>query len=105
MQEEIERAGGRIDAIYYCSDLADDSPRRKPNPAMGHEAVKAFPDIDLSKALMVGNRMSDMSFGRNLGVYTVYLATTHPDTDPADPLIDAVFPTLPAFAKALTAFR
>ncbi len=101
MEHAIEKAGGRIDAVFYCSDLDDNSPYRKPNPGMGLQAVKQFPDIDLSKAIMVGNTISDMEFGRNLGVYTVFLPTTRPEVALDDHRIDAVFETLPAFAAAL----
>ena len=102
MEREIEKAGGRIDAIFYCSDLEDNSPYRKPNPGMGLQAVKQFRGIDLTKAIMVGNTISDMEFGRNLGVYTVFLPTTRPEVDLKDKRIDAVCDSLLAFAKAIT---
>ena len=101
MEQEIEKAGGRIDAVFYCSDLDDDSPYRKPNPGMGLDAVKQFPEIDLKKAIMVGNTISDMEFGRNLGVYTVFLPTTRPDVELTDQRIDHVCISLLAFAEAL----
>ena len=102
MEKEITKAGGRIDAVYYCSDLEDESPYRKPNPGMGLQAAKQFPDIDLSKAIMVGNTISDMEFGRNLGVYTVFLPTTRPEVDLTDKRIDAVCDSLLAFASAIS---
>ncbi len=101
MKQEIEMAGGRIDAIYFCSELEETSPNRKPNPGMGLQAVEKFPDIDLSKAIMVGNTVSDMEFGRNLGVYTVFLPTTRPEVKLDDERIDAVYASLHEFAKAL----
>ncbi|MCP9750357.1 HAD-IIIA family hydrolase [Ferruginibacter sp. HRS2-29] len=101
MKAAVEDAGGRIDAIYFCSDLEDTSPGRKPNPGMGLQAAKDIPSIDLSKAIMVGNTSSDMQFGRNLGVYTVFLPTTRPEVDLNDERIDAVFPSLLAFAQAV----
>src|SRR5687768_13745898 len=67
MEHAILDAGGRVDAIYYCSDMEDNSPFRKPNPGMGLQAAERFPDIDLHKSIMVGNTLSDMEFGRNLG--------------------------------------
>lgn len=103
MENEILQAGGRLDAVYYCADLEDDSPYRKPNPGMGLSAIKQYPDIDPKKAIMVGNTISDMQFGRNLGVYTVFLPTTRPEVSFDDPLIDAVYPSLLAFAQALEA--
>jgi histidinol-phosphate phosphatase family protein len=101
MQAAIEKNNGRIDAIYYCPDLDNESPNRKPQPGMGLQAAKDFIDIDLSKAIMVGNTLSDMQFGRNLGVYTVFLPTTRPEVDLQDVNIDTTFPTLYAFAQAL----
>ncbi len=102
MQHEIETGGGRLDAIFYCPDLEDSNPYRKPNPGMGLQAAKQFPDIDLKKAIMVGNTISDMEFGRNLGVYTVFLPTTRPEVDLKDTKIDAVCDSLLAFAALLT---
>lgn len=101
MEQEIKKAGGRIDAIFYCSDLEDESPYRKPNPGMGLQAVKQFPDIDLTKTIMVGNTISDMEFGRNLGIYTIFLPTTRPEVDLTDTRIDAVCNSLFAFALSL----
>ena len=101
MLEDIAKEGGHLDAIYYCSELDNESPYRKPNPGMGLAAVEEFPDIDLTKAIMVGNTISDMQFGRNLGVYTVFLPTTRPDVQLNDPFIDAVYASLYEFAQAL----
>jgi D-glycero-D-manno-heptose 1,7-bisphosphate phosphatase len=101
MQAEIEKRNGRIDAIYYCTDLDNDSPNRKPQAGMGLQALKDFEDIDLTKAIMIGNTLSDMHFGRNLAVKTVYLPTTRPEVDLNDNSIDAVYPSLIAFAKSL----
>lgn len=105
MITEIEQAGGSIDQIYFCTDLSDDSPNRKPNPGMAFQAKADFPSIDLSKSIMVGNRSSDMKFGRNAGMYTVFVATTHPDIPFPHPDIDLRFENLPAFAKALSEIR
>jgi histidinol-phosphate phosphatase family protein len=101
MISEIEKAGGRIDAVYFCPDLEDESPNRKPNPGMGLQAIKKFPEIELKKAIMLGNTLSDMQFGRNLGVQTIFLPTTRPEVDLNDERIDGVFNSLIDFANAL----
>lgn len=101
MTEEIKKAGGRIDAVFFCSDLEDTSQFRKPNAGMGLKAIEKFPDIIPSKSIMVGNTISDMEFGRNLGTYTVFLPTTRPDVSLTDPRIDATFPTLIDLANHL----
>jgi len=101
MIDEITRAGGRIDAVYFCPDLEETSPNRKPNPGMGLQAVKDFAGIDLSKAIIIGNTLSDMQFGRNLGIKTIFLPTTRPEVDLTDNRIDAVYESLSSFAKDL----
>ncbi len=101
MKAAIEEAGGRIDAIYFCADLNEDSPNRKPNPGMGLMAKNDFPEIDFNKAIMIGNTISDMEFGRNLGVHTVFLPTTRPDVDLNDQRIDLVTDSLRSFSKLL----
>lgn len=101
MLAEIEMTGGRIDKVYFCSDLEETSPCRKPNPGMAYQAQKDFPSIDFNKSVMVGNTLSDMEFGRNIGAFTVFLPTTRPEVEHTDNRIDAVYPSLLHFAKAL----
>jgi D-glycero-alpha-D-manno-heptose 1-phosphate guanylyltransferase len=101
MKLTIEEDGGRIDKIYYCTAQEPTHFCRKPNPGMALQAVNDFPSIDLSKAIMVGNKLSDMQFGRNAGTYTVYLRTTHPEQPLPHPDIDLAFDSLIDFAKPL----
>lgn len=100
MQQEIEDSGGRINKIYVCTEM--ESPNRKPNPGMGLQAIKDFPDIDLSKSIMIGNTLSDMKFGRNLGVkINIFLPTTRKEVPHEHEDIDMVFEDLISVAKAL----
>ncbi len=101
MIAEITEAGGRIDAVYFCPDLENGSPCRKPNPGMGLQALLAFPEIEINKTIMVGNTISDMQFGRNLGVQTIFLPTTRPEVELTDNRIDAVYHSLFHFANDL----
>jgi histidinol-phosphate phosphatase family protein len=101
MIAEIVLAGGRIDRIYYADSLQNDHPLRKPNPGMALAARADFPAIDFSRALMVGNNISDMEFGKNAGMYTIFLTTTRPDQSLPHPDIDLAFNSLYDFAKHL----
>jgi len=101
MVSAINKMGGRIDHIFYCTDLDNDSINRKPQPGMALQAKEQFPSIDFTKSIMVGNRTSDMEFGRNAGLHTVFLATTHPDTVFPNTLIDYRFNHLLEFTKAI----
>lgn len=101
MISEIENAGGRIDRIYYCTSTDNKHPDRKPNPGMAFHAKRDFPEIDLTRSIIIGNKSSDMLFGRNAGMYTVFAATTNPDTPFPHPDIDLRFDSLADFARAL----
>jgi D-glycero-D-manno-heptose 1,7-bisphosphate phosphatase len=101
MVAEVVLSGGRIDRIYYADSLQNDHPLRKPNPGMAHAAKRDFPEIDFSRSIMVGNNISDMEFGRNAGMYTVFLKTTNPGQPLPHPAIDMAFNSLDEFAKHL----
>jgi histidinol-phosphate phosphatase family protein len=102
MKAAVAISGGNIDQVYYCSDLDETSPYRKPNPGMGLKAKAEFPEIDFSKSIMVGNTLSDMEFGRNLGCHTVFIATTRPEVNKDDNRIDLYLESLDQFAKLLS---
>jgi D-glycero-alpha-D-manno-heptose 1-phosphate guanylyltransferase len=101
MQREVEIVGGKIDKIYYCTNKDDLCFYRKPNPGMAYQAKSDFPEIDLSKSIMVGNKPSDMRFGRSAGMFTVYVATTNPDQPFPHKDIDLRFDSLYDFALTL----
>ena len=101
MQREVEIVDGKIDKIYYCTEKDDKCFNRKPNPGMALQALKDFPDIDLTKSIMVGNKPGDMKFGRSSGMFTVFITSTNPDQEFPHPDIDAIFASLHDFAFAL----
>ena len=101
MLSAIEAEGGKIDAIFYASSIDNNDTIRKPNPGMALQAKARFPEIDFSKSIMVGNNISDMEFGRNAGMYCIFLTTTIPHVELPHPAIDMSFNSLTDFAKAL----
>lgn len=82
MAEEFASHGARLDGFYYCPHYplsADPRYRldcgcRKPNPEMGLRAALDF-DIDLGASYMVGDKVEDMEFGRNIGAAPVLVLT------------------------------
>jgi D-glycero-D-manno-heptose 1,7-bisphosphate phosphatase len=100
MQAVIEESSGRIDNIYYCTSVDNDHHERKPNPGMALLAKKDYPHIDLSKSIMIGNKLSDMMFGRNAGMFTIYVDTTNPEVPAPHPAIDLRFRDLLHAAKS-----
>lgn len=105
MLSSIQAKGGGLDHLFFCTDVESDSPNRKPNPGMAFQAKTVYPAVDFNKSIMVGNRPSDMAFGKNAGMYTVFVATTHPHTEDPHPQIDLRFHNLLEFAQAIAALR
>ena len=99
MRKEIEKAGGKLSAIYFAPDIASKhNTLRKPQTGMGLQAKKDFPEIDFSKSIIVGDSMSDMEFGRKAGMKTVYIG----NEAKTDDRIDFNFKGLIYFAHTLT---
>ena len=75
MLDIVNKAGGKIDKIYHCPDLdRTGSKNRKPEVGMGLKAKKAFPEINFKKSIMVGDTPQDMTFGKKLNMFTVFIA-------------------------------
>ncbi len=97
MQEQINAAGGRIDAIYTCPMLATSPANcRKPGTRMADWAKADFPEIDFGKSVMVGDTESDMQFGQAKGMFTVLISK-----DIKNIAADFRFENLLAFANSL----
>lgn len=87
MRQEIERQDGRIDNIYFCPQLKSVPDNyRKPSPKMAYFAKNDFPEIDFSKSIMVGDMNSDVEFGKNAGMMTVFIGDNELKLTPDDRL-------------------
>jgi len=92
----IEDAGGFITKIYYCPELKKhNSPFRKPNTGMAKEAKKDFPELDFSKAIMIGDSPVDMEFGKRMGMRNVFIG----EEIPPGARVDHIVPSLSEFAN------
>ncbi|MGE0568305.1 MAG: D-glycero-alpha-D-manno-heptose-1,7-bisphosphate 7-phosphatase [Bacteroidia bacterium] len=98
MQYELSYFKGSIDKVYYSPYLAaENHPTRKPNTGMALEAKKDFPEIDFTKSIIVGDSLSDMEFGRALGMTTVFIS----EKPMTDSKIDFQFRSLALFIDNL----
>ena len=76
MLERIHEAGGRIDKVYYCPELAITNPRcRKPNPGMAEQAQADFSEIKFHESIMAGDSASDIQFANQLGMKSARIYT------------------------------
>jgi histidinol phosphatase-like enzyme len=72
---------------------------RKPAIGMAIEAKKQFPEIAFEKAIIAGDSLSDMQFGRNAGMKTIFVNTDKIKID--ENLTDREVPDLVNFVELL----
>lgn len=88
----FNETGVRMDALIYCPhmpvDLSTADPGkvinteyqvdcdcRKPRPGMIFDAVKQFPDINLTHSYMIGDKASDLELAKNAGCTGIMVTT------------------------------
>jgi len=78
---QLAAEGARVDAIYYCPHHPDGNAPfnincdcRKPNTAMLRQAAERF-DLDLTRSFVVGDRLSDLQAGNNVGASSILVLT------------------------------
>ena len=78
MCKAINKESGRIDKVYYCTDKSESSEFRKPNVGMALQAKRDYPEINFFKSIMIGDSISDMLFGKSLGMTCFYIGEEMP---------------------------
>lgn len=74
--EAVERAGGRIDAVYTCPHHPEVGCRcRKPKPGLILQAAEELL-VDLPRSTLVGDAVTDLQAGRAAGVGRLALVRT-----------------------------
>ncbi|MCK5780172.1 MAG: D-glycero-beta-D-manno-heptose 1,7-bisphosphate 7-phosphatase [Psychrilyobacter sp.] len=84
LQNEVKLIGGDIDGFYYCPHHPEKGigsykkkcDCRKPEPGMFYSAKRDL-NIDFSKSIMVGDKISDVKGGMNLGMRSILVKTGH----------------------------
>ena len=75
MTQQLEAAGARLDAIYYCPHAtADGCKCRKPNPGMLERAAREH-SIDLHRSFVVGDRHGDVALAYRAGARSILVRT------------------------------
>jgi D-glycero-D-manno-heptose 1,7-bisphosphate phosphatase len=108
-QQQIHTAGARIDAFFICPHDRNECNCRKPLPGLFEQAVAQFPDITASSSVMIGDSLSDIEFGRRLGMTSIFVEgdpdRRGPHAEEARNLADLRFASLDAAVDALLAVR
>lgn len=105
LQSLLEEHGARVDAFYICPHDRLECNCRKPLPGMFLQAQREFPDVTGASSAMMGDSLSDVEFGRRLGMLTVFIEgpaeSKRPGTEAARKLADFRFPSLAEAVDAL----
>lgn len=75
LTQQLEAAGARLDAIYYCPHTsADGCDCRKPKTGMLERAAREHA-IDLNRSFVVGDRHGDIELARRAGASGILVRT------------------------------
>jgi len=93
LQRHLARFGAHIDAFYFCPHNKGECDCRKPKTGLFQQAFLDFPGASAANSLMIGDSLSDIEAGRNLGLGTIFiqkgLIEENADTRKAAGLADA----------------
>ena len=98
----VEEIGARLEGIYYCPHAPDDGCAcRKPELGL---LLRAASDLsfDPASAVMIGDKESDIEFGRRAGATTI-LITADGSAPHVRSKADIIAPNLMEAARAITA--
>lgn len=91
MMNMIELNGGRIDAVYYAPDVeSEENNLRKPKNGMALLAKNDFPEINFTKSVMIGDKLSDMKFGKSVNMITFCISDSYKNSSLIDYKISAL---------------
>lgn len=74
MLTELAQAGVQIDALYYCPHEAGQCFCRKPQTGLFWRAKGDFPDVNFACSFLIGDSLSDMEAGAQLGCRNLLIA-------------------------------
>lgn len=73
LQATLASRGARVDAFYYCPHDKRQCGCRKPMTGMFEQARAEFSSIAAESSVMVGDSLSDIEFGRAVGMGTIFV--------------------------------
>jgi D-glycero-D-manno-heptose 1,7-bisphosphate phosphatase len=73
LQDVLKASGAHVDGFYICPHDKEQCNCRKPLPGMFEQAQRDFPDINASTSAIIGDSLSDIEFGKRLGMRTVFI--------------------------------
>jgi D-glycero-D-manno-heptose 1,7-bisphosphate phosphatase len=98
LEDQFAACGAHLDGFHFCPHDKNQCNCRKPLPGLFEQAVADHPDITAASSVMIGDSLSDIEFGRRLGMRTIFIeggpALHKPGTERASELADERFHSL-----------
>jgi D-glycero-D-manno-heptose 1,7-bisphosphate phosphatase len=108
-QSLLNTYGAHIDRFYFCPHDKVECDCRKPRPGMFEQARRDFPTLHAKTSVMIGDSHSDIEFGRQLGMLTIWIegnkAHPRPNDEKASGFADLRFASLSQAVAALLRSR
>ena len=73
LQSVLAESGAHVDGFYFCPHDKRQCNCRKPGPGLFEQAKADFPEITPETSVIIGDSLSDIEFGHNLGMKTVFI--------------------------------
>lgn len=75
LEDLLLAEGVTLDGFYVCPHIPEDNCQcRKPAPGLAIQAAREH-DFDPREAFLIGDKLSDIQFGRNIGAVTILTRT------------------------------
>ncbi len=109
MCEKVKEYGGEIAKCYYCphhekkgiGKYKVNCQCRKPEPGMLNQGIQEY-NIDIKNSYMVGDKISDIEAGKNVGLTPILVKTGYGEKTLEKESVDCkVYENLLEFAKTL----
>lgn len=80
LQKHLDSFGAHIDSIYYCPHDLGQCECRKPKTGLFERAFRDFPVARPDTSVMIGDSVSDVLAGANMGMKTILITeSAYPD--------------------------
>lgn len=73
LEKMLATEGARLDGFYFCPHDDGFCNCRKPLPGLFAQAQADFPEIKATESVMIGDSLSDIEFGRKVGMRTIFI--------------------------------
>jgi D-glycero-D-manno-heptose 1,7-bisphosphate phosphatase len=82
LKKKLAAEGAHLDGFFFCPHDNETCNCRKPLPGLFEQARAECPEIEAANSVMIGDSLSDIEFGRAIGMRTIFIEAS-PETQRA----------------------